>query len=63
MPPTSDELHQASTAPSIKNSPCATLTMRMTPNTERKPERGQREDEGRDRAFEQREEEMRPEAH
>ena len=36
-PPTSEAHHQASTAPSMKNAPCATLTTRMTPKTSESP--------------------------
>ena len=35
--PTRRGHHQASTAPSMKNSPWATLTTRMTPNTSDRP--------------------------
>ena len=31
------DTNQATTAPSMKNSPCATLTTRMTPNTSDRP--------------------------
>ena len=36
-PPTIAETYQAMTAPSMKNSPWATLTMRMTPKTSESP--------------------------
>ncbi len=36
-PPNHDATHQASTAPSMKNSPCATLTTRMIPKTRLSP--------------------------
>ncbi len=36
-PPTIDDTHQASTAPSMKNSPWATLTTRMIPKTRLSP--------------------------
>src|SRR3954451_15837982 len=36
-PATAVEANQATTAPSMKNSPCATLTTRMTPNTNDRP--------------------------
>ncbi len=36
-PGTAAATNQAITAPSMKNSPCATLTTRMTPNTRLRP--------------------------
>ena len=36
-PPIKPVTHQASTAPSMKNSPCATLTTRITPKTRLSP--------------------------
>jgi len=35
--PTACVTHQAKTAPSMKNSPCATFTTRITPNTSERP--------------------------
>ena len=44
----------------MKNSPWATFTTRMTPKTKERPRRRQRQHKGRDRAFQEREEEMGP---
>jgi len=37
LPSAKDDIHHASIAPSIKNSPCATLTILITPKTKLNP--------------------------
>ena len=55
--PTAVGTHQAMTAPSMKNSPCATFTTRMTLKTS-DTERGHRQDEREDRSFQNCQEEV-----
>ena len=50
-PAPSPVTNQANTAPSMKNSPCATLTTRIVPNVSDRPNRRQRQNRCRHKAF------------